>query len=116
MQAEPPRVELTREWLQTAGEDFASAARLSTGPPIVATVVFHCQQAAEKALKAFLTWHDRPYRKTHELGVVIDQCIEIDDAFSKLESAADAPTPYAWQYRYPGRTEPTIEHMETALR
>jgi hypothetical protein len=29
--------------------------------------VFHCQQAAEKALKGFLAWHDVPFRKTHTL-------------------------------------------------
>jgi hypothetical protein len=28
-------------------------------------VAFHAQQAAEKALKAFLAFHDEPFRKTH---------------------------------------------------
>ena len=31
MHAEPPRVALTREWLQTAGEDLASAAHVGAG-------------------------------------------------------------------------------------
>jgi HEPN domain-containing protein len=29
--------------------------------------VFHAQRAAEKAMKAFLAWHDVPFRKTHNL-------------------------------------------------
>jgi HEPN domain-containing protein len=30
-------------------------------------VLFHCQQAVEKALKECLAWHDRAFRKTHSL-------------------------------------------------
>lgn len=33
---------------------------------------FHCQQAAEKYLKAFLTWHGVEFPKTHDIGVLLD--------------------------------------------
>lgn len=32
-----------------------------------ADIVFHSRQAAEKAMKAFLAWHDAPFRKTHNI-------------------------------------------------
>ena len=46
------------EWLSKAAEDLASARVLiDAGHP--STALFHCQQCAEKSLKAFLTWHDQ---------------------------------------------------------
>jgi HEPN domain len=35
--------------------------------PYLDTAVYHCQQAAEKALKAFLTARDIAFEKTHNL-------------------------------------------------
>jgi hypothetical protein len=32
---------------------------LAASPPIIEDMLFHCQQAAEKAMKGFLTAHDR---------------------------------------------------------
>ena len=58
----------TRAWLLRAAEDLAAAAVL-TAPATLRSALFHCQQAAEKSLKAFLTIHgahpfppDRPNR------------------------------------------------------
>jgi hypothetical protein len=42
-------------------------SELAVEPAFVEDVLFHCQQTVEKALKAFLAWHDRPLRKTHDL-------------------------------------------------
>jgi len=36
-------------------------------PPFTGDAVFHAQQVAEKTLKAFLVWHGRIFRKTHNL-------------------------------------------------
>lgn len=42
-----------RQWLFKARNDLRSAVRLFTDdPPILDTAAYHCQQAAEKALKA----------------------------------------------------------------
>lgn len=51
---------------------------------IVGDALFHCQQAIEKALKAFLTWHDEPFRKTHDLGELGTQCVTLDDTLTAL--------------------------------
>ncbi len=40
---------------------------LAALPPLLGDVTFHCQQAVEKTLKGYLTWHDHGFRKTHDL-------------------------------------------------
>jgi HEPN domain-containing protein len=74
-------------------------------PPILEDVLFHCQQACEKALKAFLAWHDVPFRKTHSLEEVGEQCLGIDASLKTIVDAAVPLTEFAWAYRYPGETE-----------
>ena len=70
------RIEETVEWLSKARIDLRAADHDRTAdPPITADMVFHAQQAVEKVLKAFLCWHDVPFRKTHnlvELGDIAD--------------------------------------------
>ncbi len=39
--------------------------------------LFHCRQAVEKALKAFLVWRDHPFRKTHDLVELTRQCVDL---------------------------------------
>ena len=47
--------DLVRAWLTLAQHDLASARKLSTDPdPYLDTAIYHCQQAAEKAVKGFL--------------------------------------------------------------
>ena len=106
---------LTRAWLVKAEHDLIAAERASAPPPVRDIVVFHCQQALEKALKGFLTWHDRPFTKTHNLLTLVEHCEEIADAFTSLRQAAELLTPYAVEFRYPsGTMEPTHEAAETA--
>lgn len=95
-----------------------AAARLLTGDAALGgSVVFHCQQAAEKALKAYLTYHSVAFRKTHGLGELVGQCVSVDASFVGLEKAADELTPYAWEYRYPGGDPAPAEvDIQDALR
>ena len=78
--------------------------------------MFHAQQAAEKSMKAFLAWHDVPFRKTHNLEELGQQCVLVD---AMLEPAADQAAPlteYAWKFRYPGEAaEPDRADAEAAL-
>jgi uncharacterized protein len=87
------RVDDTKEWLRKAESDLKSADHLfRASPPILDTTLFHCQQAAEKALKAFLAWHDVPLSKTHiikELGRV---CIALDATLSLSVGRASSLT------------------------
>ena len=117
MQHDPARVDETRGWLDKAARDLRAASHdLRAVPPLVEDVVFHCQQAAEKAFKGFLVWHDRPFRKTHSLEEVGEQCLEIDTSLKSLIDRAVPLTEYAWKFRYPGEPEePTLEEAQSAL-
>ena len=62
-------------WLQKAGHDIETAERaLHAGSPITDTAAYHCHQAAEKALKAFLASRLKPLVKTHDLMDLLTRC------------------------------------------
>lgn len=108
---------LTREWLRTAREDLA-LAELATkaNPPLLAGAVYHCQQAFEKTLKAFLTWHGSPFGRTHDLTELVRLCEQIDPTFSTLAGDAALVTPYATQFRYPPiPVPPSVADAASAL-
>ncbi|HEY3397697.1 MAG TPA: HEPN domain-containing protein [Armatimonadota bacterium] len=117
MQPNPAVVAETREWLETVAIDLESAASdMAHTPPILAGVVFHCQQAVEKVLKAFLTWHDQPFAKTHDLARIGKPCVALDASLLPLVERAVPLTEYAWRGRYPGeRLKPTLEEAQRAL-
>lgn len=116
MPPESPKAELTRRWLAKAERDLRVAARAATPPPLRDAVAFHGQQAVEKSLKAFLTWHDRTFRKTHNLVELGHQCGEVDASLKPLLQRAARLTEYAWKFRYPGEPEePSLEEAEEAL-
>lgn len=80
-------------------------------------MVFHCQQAAEKAIKAFLTAHESVFRKTHDIEEIGRAAISIDASLAHLLENASVLTPFAWQFRYPGDDgEPERGDVEAALR
>ncbi len=107
-----------RQWLIKADHDLRSAERLLTGEqPLLDTAVYHCQQAAEKALKAFLTLKDAPFQKIHVLSILVEQCMEFDPSFQELSDLADVLTPYAVAFRYPGDVlEPVPGDADDAYR
>jgi len=64
-------------------------------------VVYHCQQAFEEALKAFLVWHSQNVPRTHALPDLVILCEQIDPSFSSLATAAAQVTPCGTAFRYP---------------
>jgi len=64
MALDPEFAAETRGWMVKARHDLRTAETLAaTSPPLNDEAVFHCQQAAEKAIKGFLTWHGQTFRK-----------------------------------------------------
>jgi HEPN domain-containing protein len=108
---------LVQSWLIKADHDLRSARRLYTDrPPLLDTAAYHCQQAAEKALKAYLALHDIPIRKTHLLLPLLAECERLDSAFEVLAEAAEALTPFATAFRYPGDVlDPEPADVEEAI-
>lgn len=90
----------TCRWVRQASQDLRAAEAIA--PELPAPALFHCQQAAEKLLKAFLTWHQTAFRKTHELGELAAACARIDATLGPALEPGIALSKYAWQFRYPG--------------
>jgi HEPN domain-containing protein len=107
----------TREWLERAADDLRETEHdLTATPPLLRGAVFHAQQAAEKALKAFLTAWERPFRRTHDLDVLGSDVVALDPSLAAVVAPARDLTPYAWRFRYPGAPlAPTEEEARAAL-
>ncbi len=86
-------------WLLIAQEDLDSAKYLNTIPFM--TALFHIQQCAEKALKAYIILKRDFVIRTHDLVRLVDICIAIDQEFETLRLFAAVLTPYQTAGRYP---------------
>lgn len=62
-----------QDWLIKADRDFrlAQIAHIHS-PDATDLICYHCQQAAEKSLKAMVVHHRLPLRKTHDLEDLLD--------------------------------------------
>jgi HEPN domain-containing protein len=109
--------ELVRGWLLKAEHDLAAARLLAAGQPATLDVaIFHCQQAAEKALKGFLVNWDQRVEKTHDVGFLVERAMQIEPCFATWSDAADRLTPFATAYREPGLDDqPSSEEFAEAL-
>lgn len=104
---QPESLQEAQHWLAVAELDLGSALRLLDGEPLYpGNASYLSQQAAEKALKAFLAAHGVPLEKTHNLLRLVDECREIDASFASLTSIARLLTAYVTRYRYPPFGEP----------
>lgn len=107
--------ELINNWVKKAEKDLLTAKHeLSFPDAVTESICFHCQQAAEKFLKAYLVFLGIPFVKTHEIGELITRCEERDKAISVLKEEADKLTDYAVNIRYPEETfePPLLEARE----
>ena len=105
-----------RAWFQEAVKDLRRVGiLLAAEPPDLEDALFHCQQAAEKAFKGFLTWHDVPFRRVHELDELGGQCADVDATLAPLVERADRLSKYASRFRYPGAPyQATLEEVHSA--
>jgi len=107
----------TEEWVFKAEEDYDSADLLLHGgeTPIADTASFHCQQCAEKYLKAFLVEHEIDFPRRHELVPLLDLCLQMDRGFGTLLKDLRRLESFAVSSRYPG-VHIKSETAEQALR
>jgi len=94
----------TRLWVKKAEDDFKSAEALAAGPiPRHDQVAFHCQQAAEKYLKAILNEDSLAIPKTHDLEVLLDLLLPTYPGLKSHRRGLAALTNFAVAVRYPGK-------------
>jgi HEPN domain-containing protein len=109
---------LVKNWLIKAIHDLAVSKKLKTDEEQYLDVaIYHCQQAAEKAIKRFLVLHGKEFPKTHDLRFLVQLAVSVNSEFVKYEDAADVLTPYATEFRYPGDImDPTDEEMDQGIK
>ena len=92
-----------RAWASKAQNDLQNIANnLSSDIIPWDTVCFHAQQAAEKLLKAFLVFHNQNPPRTHDLVVLLDNCIHFDSTLADIEDDLQILHSFAVDARYPG--------------
>lgn len=106
--------EVSAEWIAKAEGDFTTALRehRARRHPNFDAACFHAQQCIEKYLKAAMVEKGIPFRKIHDLEVLLDQCTEAFPLWSVLRGDAQLLTQYAVQFRYPGDTAARAESRE----
>ncbi len=113
----PPELAEVRAWLLKARNDWSLARKALNPPPGELDLsAFHCQQAVEKTLKAYLVSRSIRFEKIHDLNELLDYCAASDPGFETLRDSAAPLTLYAVAFRYPGPCEPLREEVESALR
>jgi len=114
------RRELLRSWLTKAASDLRSARLLGSAEDApLDTAIYHCQQTAEKAVKAFLVSQAVSPEKTHDIRKLTLTATTHEPRFNEVLDMATALTPYAWEFRYPddlAETYPTREEFDEALQ
>jgi HEPN domain-containing protein len=106
-----------KAWLHKANSDLIAAqiliehSALALGP-----AAFHCQQTAEKVLKAYLIFKTVSFDRVHNLVYLLDLCETVEPSLAVLREAAERLTPYAVEVRYPGELlEISTEEAQQAL-
>ena len=109
--------ELLKKWLDKAGDDLRVAKYLSTmhHPTPDEIICFHCQQSAEKYLKAFIFYNDIEPEKTHDLEYLLELCQKYNKGFSILSTKADLLNRYGIMPRYPNELQITEQDMKNAI-
>jgi HEPN domain-containing protein len=106
----------TREWVRKAEADYRGARNLAgNAPPLHDLVCFHCQQCAEKFLKALLEELGIAVAKTHDLDKVLTALKAHHPTLTALRRGLRFLTEFAVDTRYPGNSA-SKRQAETALR
>ncbi|MDR1963319.1 MAG: HEPN domain-containing protein [Planctomycetaceae bacterium] len=116
-------IDLIEQWFKKAKSDLNVARNTfeTMQPKELDIICFHCQQAAEKALKAYLILHDIEPERTHNLEKLCNDCGQYDDSFSEFLEICKIMSQYAVQPRYPDdflnitetETEQALEYAQS---
>lgn len=109
-----------KQWLDMADTDLGVAKHLMENyyPKPLEIICYHCQQAAEKAIKAIVvskgTQGGMP--KLHDLSFLLNQVKNFVEIEEKYFDYADALTPYGVAVRYPNELFLEEHHARNAIR
>lgn len=99
------QVDEIKLWIQKGDHDLGTAKITYLHiPEYLDTVTFHCQQAVEKYLKAYLIFLSTEFRFTHDLIYLLDLIVEKDLDFNNFYDTVSELQGYAVEIRYPNET------------
>ncbi|MGE5571513.1 MAG: HEPN domain-containing protein [Bacillota bacterium] len=107
--------DLARGWIRKAESDLADARRTVASEGPYDTACFHCQQAVEKYLKAFLAYHEEPVPHTHDLEELARLCSRVDNTLDWSGFDLEQLTDYAVASRYDDEFWPERDVAEDAM-
>ena len=110
--------DIVKEWLKIAYEDYDTAKYLYDHkyPKPLEIICYHCQQSAEKSLKAYICANNIEVTKTHEVGLLCRQCSELDGSFIAFLDDCERLEFFATQTRYPNRIQIEEPNTEKSLQ
>jgi len=105
------------KWLERAQNDLLVAHRLEEDfyPPQNEISCYECQQAVEKALKAFLISVGVNFPFTHDCGTLCQLCADKNSDFAELLEDSAVLTAYATRTRYPADEDIEDSEAKKAL-
>jgi HEPN domain-containing protein len=105
------------QWIIKGDHDLGTAKITYLNiPEYLDTVTFHCQQAVEKYLKAYLIFQSIPFRYTHDLIYLLELISEKDLDFNEYYNQISELQSYAVEVRYPHETiYLSCEKVENAI-
>ena len=104
------------EWFYFGDADFDSAQILyGAYRKHHGIICYHCQQAAEKYLKAFLCYNGVIPPKIHVLETLCALCSDFDPFFNTIAKDCAYLSPFAVHARYPLEMEITSQNTIKSL-
>lgn len=95
-------IEVSKQWIAKAKNDLLNADNNLKAEEIpLDTVCFHCQQAAEKFLKAYLVANGCSYPISHDLIIILEKILSLNSSAEVLRDDLALLMPYAVEIRYP---------------
>lgn len=108
------------QWIKLAEMDYGVAEHLyqTYYPKPFEIICYHCQQSAEKAIKAVIVADGAKggMPKLHDLSFLLNQIKNVIKIDEKYYDYADALTPYGVSIRYPNELFLQERHAKDALR
>lgn len=98
------------DWLERAAEDMTSARLLRLDEGCYNNAAFHCQQAIEKALKAYILLKSNHLVDGHNLSWLCKRAVQYDKKFSEWLSESASLNKCYIETRYPADLPLDIEY------
>ena len=100
------------EWIEMARKDLRGAEILYEATGVNELVAFHCQQAVEKYLKAFLIKETGILHGGHYLMGLLQKCYKIDENFKEFVNEVSFLNSYYIETRYPAEEGLEVENED----